>query len=191
MQKMIYLGILFALTILVVAFARTISKKHDKVSKTIFTLFAVAVVAIIANGIFVMSHEKTIATAFHSVFLACIDWVLLYMIRYVYYYTEHEEKQAKWMVLCYVVAAVETVSMILNPIFHHVFVLQESVFKVLWNIFLSDRVYASFLYTSSLLLCTGAQELAYFLIHKVRHTARLYRKKIYGDFVVFYCNDCV
>lgn len=58
MQKMIYLGILFALTILVVAFARTISKKHDKVSKTIFMLFAVAVAAIIANGIFVMSYEK-------------------------------------------------------------------------------------------------------------------------------------
>lgn len=176
MQKMIYLGILFALTILVVAFARTISKKHDKVSKTIFTLFAVAVVAIIANGIFVMSHEKTIATAFHSVFLSCIDWVLLYMIRYVYYYTEHEEKQEKWMVLCYVVAAVETVSMILNPIFHHVFVLQEAYSKSYGTYFYptgyTPVFYIHLVYCYVLVLGIGV-----LLIHKVRHTARLYRKK--------------
>lgn len=70
MPKMIYLGILFVLTLLVVAFAGMIREKQDRVSKSIFTLFVAVVVAVVANGIFIMTDEKAIATVSHSVFLA-------------------------------------------------------------------------------------------------------------------------
>lgn len=62
MPKMIYLGILFVLTLLVVAFAGMIREKQDRVSKSIFTLFVAVVVAVVANGIFIMTDEKAIAT---------------------------------------------------------------------------------------------------------------------------------
>lgn len=129
MPKMIYLGILFVLTLLVVAFAGMIREKQDRVSKSIFTLFVAVVVAVVANGIFIMTDEKAIAAVSHSVFLACIDWLLLFMLRYVYFYTDNEEKQVKWMTPCYLVAGLETVSMLLNPWLHHVFILKEAFSK--------------------------------------------------------------
>ena len=46
MMKMVYLGILFAMTVLVVAFAGVIRNKKDRVSKSIVSLFAVAIIAI-------------------------------------------------------------------------------------------------------------------------------------------------
>ena len=154
MPKMIYLGILFVLTLLVVAFAGMIREKQDRVSKSIFTLFVAVVVAVVANGIFIMTDEKAIATVSHSVFLACIDWLLLFMLRYVYFYTDNEEKQVKWMTPCYLVAGLETVSMLLNPWLHHVFI------KVLRGIFLSDRLFRYFLCASGLLLWTGCLDRA-------------------------------
>lgn len=184
MPKMIYLGILFVLTLLVVAFAGMIREKQDRVSKSIFTLFVAVVVAVVANGIFIMTDEKAIATVSHSVFLACIDWLLLFMLRYVYFYTDNEEKQVKWMTPCYLVAGLETVSMLLNPWLHHVFILKEA-FSKSYGAYFYPTGYSGIFYVH-LAYCYGLVAwIVLLLMVKIRHTARLYRKKYTSILVSF------
>ncbi len=176
MLKMIYIGILFVLILLVVAFAGMIRKKQDRVSKSIFVLFVVVVIAIVANGLFIMTEYVPVATFFHSAFLACIDWLLLFMLRYVYFYTEKEDKQVRWMFPCYVVAGFETVSMLLNPWLHHVFVIKES-YSGTYGTYLYPADYSNIFYIHLIYCYVLVAWIVVLLAAKIRSVARLYRKK--------------
>ena len=186
MMKMVYLGILFAMTVLVVAFAGVIRNKKDRISKSIVSLFAVAIIAICTNAVFVMTDVDVIALLFHSAFLACIDWLLLLMLRYVYYYTEITSNVTKWMIPLYLIATVETISMLLNPIFHHVFSLGQA-YTQSYGMYYYPTAYTMAFY-AHLAFCYAltAWILVLFMI-KIRKTARLYRIKYTTILIAFTC----
>ena len=82
MIRTMYLGVLFVMIVLVFAAATVIRKREDAVSKSISSLFLVIIFAIITNAVFVMSEVEIVAMWSHSLFLASIDWLLLFMLRY-------------------------------------------------------------------------------------------------------------
>lgn len=126
MLKTIYLGLLFFMVVMVFVAATNIREKKDRVSRSIFELFVMAIISVVANSIFVMSDIEGVSMVSHSLFLASIDWLLLLLLRYTVVYTENHEKMGKIMFPCLVVAIIETVNMMLNPIFHQVFSLQKN-----------------------------------------------------------------
>ncbi len=176
MLKMLFLGLLFTMVVLVVAATGAIYKKKDEISRSICGLFAVVLFAIIANSIFVMSDVQIIAEISHSLFLASIDWILLFMLRFVIRYTDYDIHYAKMIYPLYVVAAAETVCMALNPIFHHVFTLNTLTNKMFGSYF-SPTDYNIYFYCHLAFCYVLVVWIYVLLILKTVKTAKVYRRK--------------
>lgn len=184
MIKMIYLGVLFALTAIVLVLASLIRTKKDLVSRSIAVLFLTIVFAVVANTLFVIADNETLAVIFHSAFLASIDWMLLLMLRYVVYYTENQHGIGRLMYVGYGIAAAESVCMILNPLFHHVFVLQAA-HRNGYGLYFYPTGYSLYFYIHLAYSYVIVFLIFLALIKKMRHTARLYRHKYGAVALVF------
>lgn len=183
MIRTMYLGVLFVMIVLVFAAATVIRKREDAVSKSISSLFLVIIFAIITNAVFVMSEVEIVAVWSHSLFLASIDWLLLFMLRYSVVYTEYTNRLDVAMKLLYVIAAVETVVLGLNPFFHHVFLLEKREASGIGTFF-SPVSYGFPFYIHlgfSYILVVWIFAL---LLYKTIKTTKVYRKK-YS--VILYC----
>ena len=176
MLKMLFLGLLFTMVVLVVAATGAIYKRKDEISRSICGLFVVVLFAIIANSIFVMSDVQVIAEISHSLFLACIDWILLFMLRFVIRYTDYDLHYAKMIYPLFAIATVETISMVLNPIFHHVFTL-ESLTHSAFGRYFSPTNYSVYFYCHLVFCYVLVVWIYVLLIHKMSKTAKVYRRK--------------
>lgn len=164
------------MVVMVFVAATNIREKKDRVSRSIFELFVMAIISVVANSVFVMSDIEGVAMVSHSMFLASIDWLLLLLLRYTVVYTENHEKMGKIMFPFLAVAIVETVNMILNPIFHQVFTLQKN-YSASFGTYYTPGNYRWSFYTHLGYSYVLVVWILVLLALKCRKTARIYRRK--------------
>lgn len=176
MIRMIYLAILFIMIIAVIALIGVLHKRKDDVSRSIFILLAPALIAIIANAIYVMSDVESIAVLTHSIFLSCIDWLLLFMLRYVMVYMEQKTKKRTILTPLYAIATAESVSMLLNPVLHHVFQLEKQFDEMVGYYFVPVDYgfwfYAHLIFSYCIVIWIMVR-----LVYKIIKTPKIYRTK--------------
>lgn len=176
MIKMLYLGALFIMIVMVLVAVGLIYKRKDTVSRSIVALFVVILFAIIVNSVFCMSDVEAVGIIAHSMFLASIDWVLLFMLRFVMRYTDYNRGYGKMILPFYVVAVAETIIMALNPILHHVFTLEARVNESFGTYFTPTN-YTFYFYIHLAFSYILVIWIYVLLITKVMRTAKVYRTK--------------
>ncbi len=176
MVKTLYIGVLFALTMVIFAVSANISKKKDKISRSIVLLFRGVIFSILANGFFIMTDEISAAVVFHSLFMASIDWLLLFLGRFAVLYTDCRKWFNKIAIPIILIAIFDTISVLVNPIFHNIFMLEQRYDSVFGNYYATVN-YGPLFYLhlafSYVLVCGF---LIIFLCKSCR-TTKSYRKK--------------
>ncbi len=111
-----------------VIFASAIMHKSrkDPLGRSIYKLFATIVVAIAFNTVFVMSAFKYVAYVSHSIYLAIIGWILLFMMEFVLESCDMRRFHTKKLFALQVLVSVDSVILIVNPIFHHIFTIEQA-----------------------------------------------------------------
>ncbi len=193
MFKIVYLCVLLLLVVAVAVMARRIRKKKDEVSKSLYRLLWVAIVNVVANGIFVMTNNAQVAIIMHSIFIAGIDWLLLMLLRYAYVYTERPERSVFFRVICDVIAVAESISIAFNPAKHHVFHLQKG-YSDDFGTYFTPTDYTGWFYLHLGFSYVLAIWVGILLILKTKKTAKLYRLRynsILFAFVVVLIVDAI
>ena len=87
---------------------------------------SIAIVAIFANILIAYSFSSTCAEIAYSAYFASIDWIIFYLTAFCLGYTEHDTVIQKLRIPAYIVVAVDSVSIIANLFFGHVFYIYET-----------------------------------------------------------------
>ena len=85
-----------------------------------------AILAILANIAIACSFSKTSANVAYAVYFASIDWIIFYLTAFCLGYTEHYKIIRKFSGFAHIVMAADTISIIANLIFGHVFYIYET-----------------------------------------------------------------
>lgn len=176
MIKMMYLAVLFLLTIVIIVQARIAGERKEKISKVIRLLLDVAVVTIISDTIFVMTETRPVALAAYSVFCASLDFLLMIILYYVLLFTEQEKAWGKWRYGMYAIAGVDTISLLCNPFFTHEFTVLTRTADMMGNFFYLDSFSVWFLLHMCFNYALWVMILLV-LIRKIRVTPNVYNLK--------------
>ena len=115
-------AIAFAVTVLVLCYGVMISAKSDrKIARTVGHLLGYAAVAALANLVAIISESESISLGAYSVYYACLDWTVYYMLIYAAQYTGHEIGMKTAKRIMGTILGVDSISMLLNAVLHHAF----------------------------------------------------------------------
>lgn len=130
-----------------------------------------------ANAVLMLTNSAMVSEIAYSVFFAVIGWLLCYILVFAEQYTDSTMKN-KLMngVLCGILT-VDSVSMLLNPFFHHAFALKE-VWSGHGELFYRVDQFA--FYQTHLVVCyIVAAAIFLVLIRKIVTVPRIYQKKYF------------
>ncbi|MBR4993171.1 MAG: response regulator [Lachnospiraceae bacterium] len=88
-----------------------------------------AIVAIIANICVALSFNRLSAEIAYCAYFATIDWILFYLGGFCVLYTEHEHSYHNLKIPFGFAMGVDSLSILLNPFFHHSFYIYETTDK--------------------------------------------------------------
>ncbi len=97
-----------------------LGNKHE-LSRSIRYLFAMAAVTVMCNAIAVIAANESVSTLFHGLYLAATDWLVITLLFYAQKYTGLFQGHRRVNFIICLLAAADTVSLVLNVHFHHVF----------------------------------------------------------------------
>lgn len=97
--------------------------KHIKknVIKSIRFLFLMAILTMLCNVISVLTPEEWLATLAHGLYFAFTDWLVVALFFFAGRYTGYFEKHKTIICIFITLSAIDTLSLILNTFFHHIF----------------------------------------------------------------------
>ena len=159
-------------------------KRH--IVRSVQFLFAAAIMTMLCDVAAVTSATEWVATLTHGLYFALTDWLVLTVFWFARNYTGYFKKNKIVLWIFIVISSVDTLSMILNTFFHH-------VFSSVW--YVSEKVSCYVVETHFPfyhLHLLSVYPMALFVIGmffvKARRTMKLYRRKY--D-VVLYSFLCV
>lgn len=171
-----YIILLDILIFILVYYIYKIKKENSNLVNDIIWLLRCGIFAIAGNLIFVSSKNEIISTIGFSIFTAMIDWLLFMLLLFVNDYAENENRWEGLLKAMFCFAFLDTVSLMLNVKFHHVFTLHQGVFLNKYDIFIAGNftvLYMLHLFVDYLCVI----RIIYILISKSLHISNVYRKK--------------
>lgn len=158
-----------------------INEYENPLSKPLQLLFLAAALTVMFNAVAVVVPGKTVAMLFYGLYFASADWLVIALLDFTKLYTDSRDGTKGFKRFVCLLAAIDTISMIVNVFTHHVFTCEQ--------VALSE---GSFCYTvvhqtlSSGISIYGVH-LAYdyflvamilwMLFYNIKYSVRLYRKK--------------
>ena len=123
--SMIYVAMIVLLSVFVVIAHRT--NKRNTVSNSVAWLDAALIPPILGNLIVLISSSPVLsAIGFYTYFLG-MDVVMLAMLNFTVKYCKTQSSHHCVPIAVYIALGADTLQMLLNPIFHHAFTLEEIV----------------------------------------------------------------
>lgn len=135
-----------------------------------------SMLTLVANALSMALPDKLIAEIFHSVFYTCIDWLLIFLVSFVFIYAGFVNNKARTVRRIIAgIAAIDSLSLMMNCNFEHAFTIKQvyegkSIYNVLDVIKLPYELHLAFCYILS-------AAVAIMLIYKMARTSAFYRRK--------------
>ncbi len=173
-MRIIYI-ILFAVSIAAVLLTTLLSAKSDKaIARNLHFLLNATFFAGLGNLVVLISQNPVVCMLGYSVFFAGIDWIAYYLLRFTIEYTGFTGNFPKVQRAVKYILLLDTVSMLLNPVFEHAF----SCYEVAKDGEIYYRIHAYLCYDIHLVISyiVIAASLA-LLVFKIYKSSSLYRGK--------------
>ena len=153
------------------------------ISRHITWLLFYDLVSIIGNIIIIVSGQYKPSFIGYLMYLGGTDWLFYFLVKFSMAFCDYQFEKKWWQWGLLLLTIFDTTSVLLNPLFHHVFTLEavvieggEIYYKLVSHAF--HYVHLAFSYA------VVAVSLAIF-IHKMIHVSRLYLEKYLTIFVTF------
>ncbi len=179
MIKVVYLVALFIVAMVVVSTAVVYSERRDIFSRTIFKLFGTIAAAIVPNAIFMMTDSLAVAEVCNVIFQASISWLLLFVAEFILRYSNLGIVNEARRKVIYGIVGLNSVIVLLNPIFHHVFTLELAEAKNVGEYF-KIASYGSYFWVHFTLNYIIAGAIVLFTIRRAVRTPRGFRNRYYA-----------
>lgn len=176
---------LFAFLIILVTFClvSVLRKKRTAISGSIAKVLGIALVTIISNSIVVITNNADIAYTAMAVFTLSIDWLLFFLCKYAIVYTESDKGVRIVEYLLMATSVIDSVSIMLNFRFHHVFELAYVEHELGWFFVLGSTGIAYYLHLALCYIIT--EVIAFHLVYKCIKVSAFYRKKYFVILILF------
>lgn len=159
-------------------------RKKGNIARFLRGILLLAMIGIIFNGLGVIAENHFLSLAWQSMFALSIDWMLLLFLAYTREFTDTEFIFRPLMVVFTILAVADSVSLLLNPRFRHVFALPSSVVYADTTVYPLDT--GSVFYICHLAICyLISLNIIVLLIQKIAGASSFYRKKYSLIFVFF------
>ncbi len=169
-------AVAFLCTVLVLCIGIIKAGKSERsIAKVIRKLLGTAVLAVVSNLVLMLSEKEIVCMAAYSIFFVCIDWLLCYVLMFAIEYTGYEVKNRWVRKLFGTILGIDSLSMLLNMVFHHAFTCRQVVTEkgeLYYRIDSYLPYYLHLLLSYVLIMLT-----LILLLMRVRRTPVLYRKK--------------
>ncbi len=152
-------------------------KKKGRVAAALRRVLVVTLITTVFNALHVLSMTQFYALAWMSVFSLSIDWLLLMLLAYIREYTDTLFKFRPFVYCLHILAVIDSVSMLLNIRYEHVFSLPGRYYeKYDLHAFPIDA--HSLFYTAHLVFCYIISIYIFvILLQKTIEATSFYRKK--------------
>ena len=188
-----YIIVLLLLIVLLSFYIGIVNRQKSESSQSMTLVLVSAIGTVIANLIFIIAKNENTSTFGFSLFSALIDWLLLFLLAFVIRYTEKEEKWTGLFKMEVFISVIDTVSLLLNVLFHHVFRLQKNVFLHKYEIYVAQD-FTIYYYLHLMVCYVLVFRIIFLLLHKAIRTSSVYRKKysvVLGFFSIVILLDAV
>ena len=118
--KRIYALVFIAVLLVLIYCMGKAAKKKNELARSIAGILLFAAAATGANLVFLLSTDKFFCRLGYGIFFASIDGLLLFLARYCCIYTGTRIKNKYLLYGARCLLAIDAVSMLLDPFFHHV-----------------------------------------------------------------------
>ena len=177
-------GYIIALTILslLVLFCINRSYKSNKeIARTVRRVLVVCLVPVAANAVIAISEDRLVNDIAYIWYLIGTNLILMALIRYSLEYCSFSYPRVEK--ICYLVLIVDSISVGLNPVFSHVYKLQQTTLKDKNIYFLLDSQWYHFVHLGiSFIIIIG---LIAIFVTKMHRTSRLYMERYFVIGLVF------
>ena len=156
---------------------RSLKRIKEKYSKWLEHALVSGIIAIIANIFTALSVDPQMAKFSYSLYYAALDWIIFFLCGFCIAYTEPGKSLKVLKITAICLLGMDSLSIMLNAFFGHVFSVYETV-NPSGTVFYLSRLYE--LYNIHLILDYIAVIVAFiYLIHGMRNNRSVYRAK-YG-----------
>ena len=176
-----YIIALTILSLLVLFYINRSYKSNKEIARTVRRVLVVCLVPVAANAVIAISEDRLVNDIAYIWYLIGTNLILMALIRYSleycsFYYPRVEK-------ICYLVLIADSISVGLNPVFSHVYKLQQTTLKDKNIYFLLDSQWYHFVHLGiSFLIIIG---LIAIFVTKMHRTSRLYMERYFVIGLVF------
>ena len=178
----VYSVVLLIMELAVVFCCFQVKKTKKEYSKPLVHLFFAGMCTVFFYILFLRSFNMEWGTFFTGLYYVGTDWVLLFMMRFILVYTNTRLHSWFLRALSVFWVTVDTVSLMLNNLTHHMFFLESAEYKGIpyWGVFFNPFHYIHL---------AGCYIMALFtiivLVHKIIRSPKLYKRMYASVLVVF------
>ncbi len=161
-----------------------IRKQKTPLARKMFPLQTCAIIAILGDILFVVSNSLFWSDIGFSLFSASIDWMLITLYLFVADYVSFENKGSIMRRAVVLLAVIDSLSLMVNVFFQHVFYLESKLFLSKYTIY--EVADFTPVYYAHLTLCyLLAIEICWLLIRRTYKSSRFYRSKYLAILFLF------
>lgn len=172
----IYIIILFLIVLMLALGIFYMRKRKTRLAGKLSVLQLCAIVAILANILFVASGNSFWSNVGFSLFSAMIDWILIALYVFVEEYVARKNRRMWFLYAVLFLAAADSISLMGNVIFGHVFQLEAKVFLSRYSVY--EAAGFTPVYYLHLALCyLLAFRIGMLLIQRAVRSSQFYRSK--------------
>lgn len=124
-MKFLILTVYFTMMMLLIFCIQKASSIKTALSKAVILLLSVAMVTILSNNIFMLSQNHFISIISQSISYICFDWLVIALLNYTEHYTNMFKGNLQGRLIVCGIAAIDTISFLINPFTHHIFDLER------------------------------------------------------------------
>ena len=184
-----YIIVLNILILIFIGVILLLRKKEKEIAKSIIKLLLCAAVTIASNLIFVVAKDIRVSTVGFSMFSASIDWLLIFMWKFVELEPLDQEKKKRINKMFCSFAVIDGILLMTNIFWGHEFMLKPAILLDKYRIY-EVTEQGIFYYLHLLLSYLIVIRILYVLIKRIRTTSKIYRNK-YTVVLFFFLNVIV
>lgn len=162
-------------------------KKNNRFSNPVVNVILASISAMIFYTVHLVTYEETQSYLMKGFYYANLDWILFFMIRYVYVYTDMNLKSVKVRIMSFAVlllAALDTILLAFNAFFRYYFIM-EPIYDTMGELYCWKTIYLT-PYCLHIVFCYFMIIYVCFLLgSKAWEVSRIYRRKYLIILVVF------
>lgn len=171
-----YIIVLNILILIFIGVILLLRKKDKEIAKSIRNLLLCAAVTIASNLIFVVAKDIRVSTVGFSMFSASIDWLLIFMWKFVELEPLDQEKKKRINKIFCSFAIADDILLMMNIFWGHEFVLKPAILLDKYRIY-EVTEQGIFYYLHLLFSYLIVIRILYVLIKRIRTTSKIYRNK--------------